>query len=275
MSIGTASLASLFESELRNENGVTSLYCHLDPANVIAAAKVVAQGIAKRRLGVNDRLYAVWFEAANRLTLPSVNDKKLLVASLLQNIGTREEPESLDHLHGLVAEEIWLEVVRETDLGLGIPVRVEDHHWSVTDPGGDGLTVHSLKMGGFCFRLWESKFHGTEDPIRGTVGQACRQIKDRAPSYLARFSLVARCITDDPQLATFYGRLSEMWVNRDPAAGASVVVAASATEETDCFQAIPEYFELGADCHQGQLNTAVDFPSFALLVRDVLWKGCG
>ena len=240
-----------------------------------AAAEVVAQGIAKRRFGVNDRLNEVWLNAANGLGSPAPNDRETLVASLLQNVGTHESPEPLEHLHGLVAEEIWFEVIGETDLGLGIPVRVEDHHWSVTDPGGDGLTVHSLKMGGFCFRLWESKFHGTEDPIRGTVGQACRQIKDRAPSYLARFSLVARYIADDPQLATFYGRLSEMWVNRDPAAGASVVVAASATEETDCFQAIPEYFELGADCHQGQLNTAVDFPSFALLVRDVLWKGCG
>ncbi len=255
------------------------MYCNLDAGEVSRAAEIVARGIAQRRIGMNPRLHGVWVQHLSPETEegPSVSDsdKELLVAGLLQNVGSPNAPAPLDHLHGLVAEEIWLEIIAEKDWGLGPPIRVEGHDWSATDPGGDGLTVHALKDGAFCFRLWESKYHGTALPIRETVNGACRQVKSRATSYLSRFSLIAQRLTDDAALAGFYGRLPEMWVDRDPAAGVGIVVGASEIGSDDNrFNGMPGYFELEPERHQGQLNTVGDFAVFAMHVRDILWKGC-
>ena len=63
-------------------------------------------------------------------------------AALLENVGSPAEPAIDQHLFGLVAEGIWQGVIADTDVGLGTPIRVESHDWSVTDPGGDGLTVY-------------------------------------------------------------------------------------------------------------------------------------
>ena len=159
--------------------------------------------------------------------------------------------------------------------GLGRPVRVEGHDWSVTDPGGDGLTVY-LAGSGFCFRLWESKYHGHEAAVRDTVNAACRQVETRALSYLTRFSLVAQYLTDDPPLATFYGQLAELWADKSPAAGVGISVGSDSSQEQEsCFDGIGVYFGLAADQHQGHISLIGDFEEFAIDVRRFLWKGCG
>ena len=168
-----------------------------------------------------------------------------------------------------------MDVVTDEDVGLGTPVRVEGHDWSVTDPGGDGLTVYVVD-GDFCYRLWESKYHGHHGALRETVNTACRQVEARALSYLARFSLVAQHLTDEVALATFYGRLAELWADRSSAAGVGIVVGGNTSSDHDgCFEGIEGYFDLAAEQHQGHLNLVGDFPAFAEEVRRVLWKGSG
>ncbi len=270
-------ISSMFAFELRDEGGVRALYCQLDSGSVEEAAAAVARGIAARRIGVNARLHEIWLSqlTAEDGTTPSATDLTVLIAGLLQNVGTPDHPANSDHLRGLVAEEIWLQLIAQRDdLGLGLPIRVEGHDWSVTDPGGDGLTVYSAE-GTLAFRLWESKFHGGDDAIRDTVNGACRQVRYRATSYLARFSLIAQRLEEDPPLADFYSRLPEMWVDRDASAGVGVVVAAAVDPGTTCFSTMPSYFGLDAPRHQGQLNTIGDCEGFCERVRQVLWKGCG
>ena len=280
LSIELRTLSSLFSFDVRNEGGVACLYARLDEDDFEAAAFAVAYGIAHRRIGHNDRLFQAWLAAAQAEADeadPSKRDVELLIAGLLQNVGVPESPVTTAHLHGLVAEELWLEVISQHDLGLGIPIRVEGHDWSVTDPGGDGLTVHSVPDEHYCFRLWESKYHGsTGNQVKATVNRACRQLQSRAPSYLARFSMIAQRLTDDPGLATFYARLGEMWADNDTAAGASVVIGASTDAvEDNCFVEVPRFFALGPEQHQGQLNAVHDFDAFAQRVRAILWRGCG
>ena len=179
-------------------------------------------------------------------------------------------------MHGLVAESIWHEVASEIDAGLGLPVRVEGHDWSVTDPGGDGLTVYETSDGGFCFRLWESKHHGTNKPVRRTVNAACTQVQSRALPYLSRFSLIAQQITDDDALARFYGALAERWVDRDPAAGVGISVGTDSNANvSDCFGKVDTYFEMELDQHQAQLHLMADYAKLADRVRKEIWKGCG
>ena len=168
-------------------------------------------------------------------------------------------------------------MIADTDVGLGIPIRLESHDWSVTDPGGDGLTVYGT-AGSYCFRLWESKYHGNEEALKGTVDRACRQVGTRALSYLARFSLVAQYLADDQQLATFYARLTELWADKDSSAGVGIVVGADSSREAfgdGCFEGMTAYFELTAGQHQGYLNLVDGFRTFAETVRHFLWRGCG
>ena len=146
----------------------------------------------------------------------------------------------------------------------------------MTDPGGDGLTVYATADAGFCFRLWESKHHGTDRRVRRTVNRACEQVKSRSLSYLSRFSLIAQHIADDEALARFYGELAERWVNRDPTAGVGISVGTSSDANVSrCFGKVAKYFEFELAQHQAQLHLMADFVELADRVRDEIWKGSG
>ena len=274
-----APLSKLILVELRVTGaGVCCIYGRLEQTHCEAAAMSLACGIARRRLQ-DDRLFQEWHARANRETEDVLNgvDSTVMQAALLENVGSPSKPAMEKHFLGFVAETIWRHVITDTDFGLGIPIRVESHDWSVTDPGGDGLTVYGVN-GQYRFRLWESKYHGHGGPLRDTVNNACSQVSTRAISYLARFSLVAQHLTEDRKLAEFYARLAELWADKDGAAGVGVVVGADSCREKGsdgCFEGITAHFELTADQHQGQLNLVDGFQTFAESVRRVLWRGCG
>lgn len=276
MTAPTESVTDFLKFTVKDENGVACLYGSLEQSDVESAAMAVARGIARGRIG-NPRLLAAWTNGLDGDgNSPSTQDQELLVAGLLRNVGTPNDPANVNHLHGMIAEQIWSEVIAVNDLGLGIPIHVEGHDWSVTDQGGDGLTVYTIGSSAYCFRLWESKYHGREDPIRETVNTACLQVKRRALEYLSRFTAVAQRTATSDTLAAFYGRLSEMWIEDDDSAGVGIVVGTSTPLLGDkTFEGVPGYFTLPKDHHQGQLNAVPDFEKFATRVSEILWKGCG
>ena len=272
-------LSDLLTLDLKvTDAGVCCLYGRLEQQHSKAAAMSLACSIARRRLP-DERLFQSWHSRATGEVDEELSgvDSQVMQAALLENVGSPAEPAIDQHLFGLVAEGIWQDVIADTDVGLGTPIRVESHDWSVTDPGGDGLTVYGSN-GHYCYRLWESKYHGTDEVLRETVNGACRQVGARALSYLARFSLVAQHLADDQQLAAFYGRLAELWADKDSAAGVGIVVGTDSSREESgegCFEAMTTYFELTAEQHQGHLNLVEGFRTLAESVRRVLWKGCG
>ena len=238
----------------------------------------LACSIARRRL-YDERLFQAWYSRATGQVdeVLSDVDSQVMQVALLENVGTPGAPADDDHFLGLVAEGIWQDVVANTDVDLGIPIRIEGHDWSVTDPGGDGLTVYGAN-GQYCYRLWESKYHGTDGALRNTANNACRQVRSRALSYLTRFSLVAQHLADDPRLAAFYGRLAELWADKDSAAGVGITIGSDsslAVGSDGCFERMTDYFELSVDQHQGQLNLVDGFQTLAESVRGILWRGCG
>ena len=272
-----SNLAALLETKTSDRGGWPHIFCRLPPHNLRPAATVLAESIAEQRIGVNERLFEQWKARCNGKREPiSQGDLQILEAGLLQDLGTPDSPSSSSHLHGLVAEAIWYLVVSDLDAGPGRPIRVEAHDWSVTDPGGDGLTVYAKPEGGYCFRLWESKHHGTTKKIRKTVNGACRQIKSRSLSYLTRFSLIAHEVAEDEDLARFYGSLAELWVDRDPDAGVGVSIGASSDANSNkCFGRVTSYFDLKPAQHLAHLHLMDDFVELARLVRCQIWKGCG
>ena len=273
----TRPFVRLLELEVADNGDWPQLHCRLDVSHLSEAAESLAEAIARRRIGVNPDLHELWHSHRLGIATKPVTGSALqiLEAGLLQNIGTPSQPSSFEHLHGLIAEAIWHEVVPHVDVGLGHPLRVEGHDWSVTDPGGDGLTIYRT-TDGYCFRLWESKYHGTEAPVRNTVNAACNQVKAQSLSYLTRFSLIAQTLNDDQALASFYGQLAELWVNHDPSAGVGISVGAGdGVDSKQCFNKVTTYFNLEPLQHQAQLHLIGDFVTLAETVRSEIWKGCG
>lgn len=270
-------LRDLVTASVGTAGGFPRLVCELAPANVGSAAAALAKAIARRRIGRNSRLHNVWTSHHSGTAAHQVaeSDLRLFESGLLQNVGTPAASADKRHLYGLVAEFVWREAIEVNDVGLGLPERVEGPDWSVTDRGGDGLTVYATATG-FCFRLWESKYHGTDAPLRVTANFACRQLVRRSLSYLSRFSAVAQYLPDNEQLASFYGRLPELWVNKDPRAGVGITLTANCDVDTNGdFDNVTAYFDLDCSQHQAVLHLVGDVPHFAEAVRNNLWKGCG
>ncbi len=271
-------LSDLFEVEASGgSDSPREFRCTLPPDAFAEGVALTARALVQRRLPSTSSLRTVW-EAQHAKPATEVATKKqseLLVNHVCQNVGTPDELATDEHLGGAVAETLWVEFVTDLDEGLGPPVRVEGHDWSSTDPGGDGLTVHEVG-GSFAFRLWESKHHVADAPVRSTVGRACRQVRDQSLSYLARFSLVAQYMTEDDPLALFYAELTERWVDQDPGAGVGISIGTGATADVaQCFDSLDSYFGLPTDRHHGHLHVVNDFMAFCHAVRDEVWKGCG
>ena len=257
---------------------VWCLYARLHPENREAAAMSLACNIAERRLRNNVERFESWHQRASGEIDITISETEALVlhASVLVNVGTPTAPATDAHFLGFLAEAMWHGLIVDVDVGPGVPIRVESHDYSVTDPGGDGLTIY-LSNGHYCYRLWEAKYHGQDREIRQTVNDACRQVNDNALQYLARFSVIEQQLVGD-ELASFYGRLTELWADKDPRAGVGIAVGAdshSGEGSNGYFDGMTGYFELTANQHQGNLNLVEDYQAFSESVRRVLWKGCG
>jgi len=270
-------LEGLFGVQLNSVEGERHLTCELDAADCATAASMIAESIVRRRIGVNPRVHDLWHEQRSVAPAYSISDvdQELLVAGVLTNVGIPDDPAPDLHCNGLVAESVWAELVAAVDAGLGLPLRVEGHDWSVTDSGGDGLTIYRIDDQ-LLYRLWESKHHLAQVDVRQTVNKACRQVQDRHLSYLSRFSLIAQQLTATPELARFYARLAELWVDNDPAVGVGISIGTDVTgNAVGCFGNVHTYFQFDRDKLDGHLHVVGDFKALVDAVRDELWKGCG
>ena len=270
-------IQDLLNPEVEIIDGARQLVCRITAPNIAAAASSLAAAIVQRRVGMNERMRNVWFAQRDQAPEYTISgaDQTLLIAAVLTNVGTPDEPAPELHLRGLLTESVWIAAATFLDTGLGVPIRVEGHDWSVTDPGGDGLTVYETEDG-FCFRLWETKHHLAESAVRETVNEACRQVQDRSLSYLSRFSLIAQQLSSEPELAEFYALLAERWVNNDPAAGLGIAIGTDTSNQAgNCFANVHTYFDFPRERYDGHLHVVAGFSTLARTLRDELWKGCG
>lgn len=267
-------LTDLFDVAIHVEPAHRRAELHLDPEKRDQAAFWLAVHIAKLRCGNTPQYFNAW--VARWLGGPAHPDplRECLEAFLgSESIGTAAAPASDDHLEGFVAEHIWHALTSEGATGFVSPVRVDGPDWSVTDSGGDGLSIH--RVGGtLVFRLWESKAHAANGDVREVVNGACRQLTSHALRYLARFSLVGQALDDD-ELKLFYGNLVEHWRNSSDQAGGGVAVTTTATAPVaDSFGNFHSYWGFQeADQRQGLLVVIEDYAAFSKSVREHLWKG--
>lgn len=199
-------LSDLLEVIVHRDSTHHWVEARLPAANRASAALLVATHIARMRCGGAPQYFDAWLDRRSGGPAHPADLLECLVALVAsESIGMPPDGAIDEHIEGFVAEHIWHLLALEDALTFGVPVRVDEPDWSVTDSGGDGLAIYRSN-GTLVFRLWESKAHTGEGTVRDVVNGACRQVNSNALRYLARFSKVGQGL-GDPELQQFYGRL--------------------------------------------------------------------
>lgn len=237
----------------------------------------LAIGIAARRLAVKPNLFSAWFDLAANEPVQVENEQleRIRRYGLLVDVGTPEDPATDIRFYGLLAESVLHELLDTVDHGLGHPILIEGHDWSVLDPGGDKLVVYETESG-LVFRLWESKaLSSMERTATTVVGEAAKQLEDRSADYIARFAVTACRSVDDENLAAFIADLPDLWADAHDCAGVGVSVTTHDCGETTCFSQLGAHFNL-PDAHKaGHLTLLGPLNEYRTTVSQLLWKGAG
>jgi hypothetical protein len=187
--------------------------------------------------------------------------------------GLPGEPANADHVQGAVSQYLWYFLTLESSTEE--IVRIERPGFSPLDHGGDGIVIHKIPDGYLMFRLWEIKKTIGAGSVSSTVNTAYEQLGSRAMEYLARFTTVGQELSD-ADLASFYSRLVELWIDasREAAAGVAVAMDADKTPKT-CFTTFGTQFPrfVAPRRLKGMLTAIDDFVSFSAKVQTAIWKG--
>ena len=243
---------------------------------VEALAEALSDRIMEERCSGCQQHYTAWKELVEDGVRPSASSMAALKAFIRPVFGLPGDPNSVpkDHLEGYIAEQLWYFLTLETSIDEMV-VRIERPGFTATDPGGDGLVVHRLPPGDLLFRLWELKKCTGTSSVSSTVQTAYKQLGSKATEYLARYTTIGQEIGND-ELAAFYGRLIEFWIDASPEASAGVSVSTSRDKiPKRCFTTFGKRFPrfINPVRLRGMLTAIDDFPAFAEKVKEYVWTG--
>jgi hypothetical protein len=245
-----------------------------DP-DVRLASWRVAVASMKNRCGETP-VYALWEATVISGGTLSASDRRRLDPFLTNVYGTPEAPAPADHLEGHVAEVLWHLLTIEYDGPERALINSEGPSFSVTETGGDGLTVWADAEERLSFHLWEIKKHTGGSHVSRTIGSACGQLSESAERYLAKYASIGSR-QNSGALGRFYGRLVDLWVDDDAASGAAVAIATSRNRAPvqRSFGTLVTTFPEKANGTrlEGLLVAVADFSDFAALTRSFVWRG--
>lgn len=275
-------LSDFFQSsETKTETHAWTLTSH-DPTTspTDALAKALAERIMEHLCRGCPQHYQAWKQCVDGGASPSGASRAALNAFIKPIFGPPEDPEfvPLDHLEGSVGELLWYFLFLEAPTEE--IVRVEPPGFKSTDPGGDALVIHRVAQGYLMFRLWEMKkfvqrCDSSRVTVSSTVNTAYNQLSAKATEYLARYTTIGQELPD-VELAEFYSKLIELWVEARPEAAAGVSVTTSLEHiPRRCFTTFGQQFPKFVDPVRlrGMLTAVGDFSAFALKVREFIWTG--
>jgi len=264
-------------TETKAETHFWSLVCHDTAAVAVdALAKELADMIVKHRCRGCLHHYNAWKDRKEGGPPLAEVSRKALEA-FLKPLGLPTDPDSVpkDHLEGYIGEMLWffLEQERPSEE----IVRIEPPGFKATDPGGDALVIHRVNDGYLMFRLWEMKKCTGDSAVSSTVNVAYNQLDVKALEYLARYTSIGQELQDvNPELAEFYSKLMDLWMDAQPQAAAGVSVTTSLKHVPgQCFTTFGQRFPNFTDPVRlkGMLAALDDFSEFSLRVRAEIWKG--
>lgn len=238
-----------------------------------ALAKALAELIMRQRFISCPHHFEAWQLRTNGGPSHSSKIEAALKAFIKPTVGLPKKEIPINHLEGFVSEYLWYFLSLE--MASGDIVKIEPPSFRVTEPGGDGLIIHRLSDGKLQFRLWEIKKCTGSNTVSSTIGNAYKQINNKATEYLAKYTMIGQ-ENSDPELKAFYGKLVDYWIDSSPeaAAGVSVTIPKEKVPKR-CFTTFGGRFPKLVDPVrlQGMINAIDDFSSFALKVREFIWNG--
>ncbi|MFC1930683.1 hypothetical protein ACFLXJ_00515 [Chloroflexota bacterium] len=247
-----------------------------DDPPVDELAKALAEKIMGHRCRGAPHYFETWKQHLDGGPQPTGAAATALRAFIRPGFGLPGESQTIPraHLEGCVAQYLWYSLCVE-DITNENAVRVEHPGFSPTDPGGDGLVIHRVSSDSMMFRLWEIKKNTGNSPVSSTVGDAYQQLNSKATEYLARYTTVGQEIAD-PEMAEFYSRLPDLWIDATGEASAGVCVATSSNcIPNRCFSTFGRHFPRFVNPVRlmGMLTATFDFPTFTDTVRSYIWTG--
>jgi len=241
-------------------------------SDLASAVAIVADALIHYQCRGAAALYELWREAVENERSMAANDSRRLVPFIQPVLGLPAKPRTTEHVEGVVAEYAWFLLAQEHQPA-GLELRtIEGPGFTVSAPGGDGLVVYQRDDSTLMFRLWEIKKHNSSAHVSRTVGTAYGQLEEKAERYLAQLTTLASQYETD--VAELYSSLSDLWLERDPRAGAGVAVSTSFDKLPEtCFGTMHKRFpDLGVEQIGGLVVGLGSFPAFALAVRDRIWN---
>ncbi len=231
----------------------------------------------RQRCPTHSPHFNAWQDRAAGTALLPASSAAALRAFLQEPFGLPDGSATVtaDHLEGFVAEHLWHELVAYCP-GMEELVLIEPPSISLTSHGGDGLAIHRLDDCSLRFRLWEVKKATGSSPVSTTITAAYTQLHSAAAQYLTEYALTGEGRHHGTELAAFYGQIPDLWLAAAPSAAAGVAVATSTPHApTQCFSTFGTQFPQFATPNRlrGMLIALDDFPAFARLVQEKVWKG--
>ena len=203
-------------------------------------------------------------------------DRDELAAYLMADL--KPPKGSDDHatrLVGAVVEHLWSAISEHLDGDWGKPMHVERDHFSVLDPGGDGLALYEHVYADLSFRLWESKRHTGEGSVTSVATNAAGQLKDNGAEYLARLSKPLQTHADY-RVRQLAGRIVRLWTAKDGRSAVGVSVGTSTGSKMPNRPLRGLVKTLGfpeRERYEGVVLVLDDLPKFANNVRDAILSG--
>ena len=217
-----------------------------------------------------------WFERLQDGPPHPDTVSRALEVYLKASVGMPDAPAEDNRLEATVAEHLWYGLQRESQDPLGHAVLLEGPGLRVTDPGGDGLSIHERSESAFLFRLWEVKKRTPSGELRPTVSRAFKQLEARGAEYLVRYSTVLQNYDLDRRLRAFVAQLVVMWIEASAEANAGVAVGTcDGSYSDDACSRMPTHLPslTGPDRLAGLVVEVGDFADFAQKIRRIMWKG--
>lgn len=248
------------------------------PLTLDSLANALAYCIMGIRCPVDSEHFKWWDQAVRGIRTNSDNEKLILTAYIRASLGIETDPLPEEQVQALVAETLWYEIVSNTQANEGLPIKVEEPHFTVTEPGGDGLAVYRKADGGYLFRLWEVKKHNSDSNATHKITKGSEQLRDNGAGYLAKWSKIEQEVDHThPGLSLFYARLVNMWIAASPDAKAGISVTKKGSSSITTTPIASARAKLTRLVHDSQVEAMViSIPDFTLLaskVRRIIWNG--
>lgn len=238
-------------------------------------AEFLADKILRVHCDGSPHLYEAWKRSLTEGKPLSPTEHRALSKGFIEPaFGLPGQNFDTNHLQGFIAQYLWYFLIQEISVE---PIkRIERVGFAATDHGGDGMVVHQIAAGYLMFRLWEIKKCVGEAPVSSTINTAYGQLSSKAEKYLARLTTIGQELKEDSELAEFYSKLPEIWIEAGPEASIGVAVAVNANNvPAKCFTTLGDRFPklLNPKRLRGILTAIEDFPSFCGKVQQAIWKG--